>query len=397
MNILVWLGNKDMHPAIFPNMQSLATALATMGHQVITCNTAEFSEVQAAVLLLQAKGEIDLSIGANAVGMKVQLNDNKPIDLYKDADIIHISILLDEPFNPYCNGYEHPAKRHLITCLDRGDREYYARMQIAAEKYKLFMPLGGTSGNLSLDELLERKKQSSYEVVVSAGKFANSDKRPVWGTSHAQMNTVLDDILSLLQSEPLSVMAAAKRVLRERGMEEDYYFRPVARYFPVLLSYIKDWRRCKMLKELLSAGIEVDIFGKGWNEEDLAGKAHIRGTVSYAEMLQIIMQAKIVVNDEACFNDGAHDRVFTAMLNGAVVVSEYSNYLAEEFEAGEDLFLFDWQNTSRQMEIIPRLLSDDTFRETVACRAYAKTINKHTWGHRAHQLLEAAALLESQR
>lgn len=399
MNILVWLGNKGMHPAIYPNMKSIADALAAMGHKVITCDTANGEEVVAAISLLRDEKMIDLSIGANALGMKIIVDDGAPVNVFENLDTWHISILLDEPFNPACNGFSHVAKHHLITYLDRSDKEYFSRMQAAEGKYKLFMPLGGTSSGHSLSEMLECKRKSRYNVVFSAGKFAIYQEWPNWGEYGATpaMINVLDDVLYLLQQKPVSVTEAAKEVLSARSMAEDVYFCAVAAFFPLMLCYIKAWRRRKLLDELLSGGIAVDIFGEDWEEGDFSGGVNLHGKVPYAEMLKVITEAKVMANDEACFNNGAHDRVFTSMLGGAVVVSEYSSYLAEEFTDGQDLFMFDWQHIREQLQIIPRLLQDDAYREDIACNAYGKVINRHTWYQRAQQLLEAVELLDFQR
>ena len=398
MNILVWLGNKKMHPAIYPNMQSIAQALAELGHDVVTCNTANEEEIMAALSLLREEKIIDLSIGSNAMVMQMNFADNQMLDVYADLDVTHISILLDEPFNSYCNGYDKPAKNHIITYLDGTDREYFFKMNLASDKYKLFMPLGGTESKLSIEELLEKKRKSSYEVVFSAGSFGDCSRGPLWEKfgplPGKYMLNILMDMLSLLRSKPVSVVTAAKAVLKSKGMEEIYYFQALAMFFPAILDYIKAWRRKKLVVELLNAGIALDVFGAGWDKMDLPQGAKLHGAIAYEDMLKVMSKAKIVVNDEACFNEGAHDRVFTAMLNGAVVVSEYSSYLAEEFVADQDLVMFDWQNIGEQLLIIPKLLSDDDYRERIARNAYNKVINRHTWRNRAERLLEAAEIMK---
>lgn len=399
MNILVWLGDREMHPAIYPNMKSIANAFAAMGHEVITCDTARNDEILAAFPLLQEEKIIDFSVGPNSLGMRFIDSQGSAFEPYRDSDVLHISILLDEPFNPACNGYDNAARRHIVTYLDRTDKMYFSRMQIAGQKHKVFMPLGGTNSGISLDELLERKKKSPYGAVFSASKFSLCENRPVW-TEHgadSALAKVLDDVLCLLQWEPVSVTAAAQKVLADRNLDEDIYFEVLAYFFPWMVSYIKAWRRQRLLEELIADGIEVNIFGGGWEDDDFSGKAKLHGRVSYEDMLNITTFAKVVVNDEACFNNGAHDRVFTSMLNGAVVVSEYSAYLAEEFADGQDLFLFDWRHIREQLQVIPQLLSDDGLREKIAVSAYAKAVQRHTWQHRAQHLLEMVEMLEFKR
>ena len=396
MNILVWLGSKDMHPAIYPNMKSIADALADMGHNVITCDTSSFDEVEAAMVLLREEKFFDLSIGVNAMGMKVRLNEGDIVNTFADLDTTHISILLDEPFNPHCNGFAHLGKHHIITYLDRSDAEYLSRYNLAQDKVKVFMPLGGTMSGLSFDELMIRKKNSSYNVVVSAGKFSDKQQCPRWADYGAapQMVKILDEIIELLQTEAINIVGATLKVLASHNLEENVYFKSVGAFFAIILLYIKNWRRQKMLDELLRCGVKVDLFGSDWEEGDFAKGVTLHGVVPYAEMLQVITEAKIVLNDEACFNDGAHDRVFTSMLNGAVVISEYSDYLAEEFTHGEDFFMFDWQNIGKCLQIIPQLMQEESYRESIAANAYAKAVKRHTWHHRAVRLLEAAELVQ---
>ena len=402
MNILVWLGNEQIHPAIYPNMKSIADAFAELGHRVITCNTAVTDEVMAAISLLRVEKIIDLSIGPNGMGMDIKVMEGGKIHTYEDIDTIHISILLDEPFNPYCNGYDSSAKRHIVTYLDRSDWEYFSRLRIAEDKYKLFMPLGGTSyDDADIETMLARKKHN-YDVVVSAGRFVKfSTDLPDWsgGGATPGMISILNDILELMRSAPLSVVKATDQVLKTRGLEDPRYFESIAVFFPLLLCHIKPWRRWKMIQSLLDMGIVVDIFGSDWEMSDFENNVQVRlhGEVAYQKMLQVIAEASIVVNDEACFNDGAHDRVFTAALNGTVVVSEYSAYLAEEFTEKKDIFFFDWNHRKEQLQIIPELLQNDAYREQVARNAYARVAGRHTWSQRAERMLEAAELMEFQR
>ena len=139
--------------------------------------------------------------------------------------------------------------------------------------------------------------------------------------------------------------------------------------------------------------IPVDVFGNGWDIVPFAGKLKLHGPVSYEQSLEIASQAKIIFQDQADFNHGAHDRVFTGMLNGAVVVSEFSHYLAEEFEAGRDLFMFDWQNGDQQVQVNHELLADESKRLSVAVSAYGKAVRRHRWANRAERILEAVDVL----
>ena len=142
------------------------------------------------------------------------------------------------------------------------------------------------------------------------------------------------------------------------------------------------------MEYIVSNNVRVDVFGSGWENVSYANKLNLHGQVSYYESVQAIRKSKILFQDQAEFNDGAHDRVFTAMLNGTVVVSEYSKYLDEIFYRNKDIFFYDWINSNKQIGIIRDLLRDDTKRLGIAKSAYIKVLKKHQWINRAEKIVD---------
>ena len=85
------------------------------------------------------------------------------------------------------------------------------------------------------------------------------------------------------------------------------------------------------------------------------------------------------------------------MLHGTAVVSEYSRYLAEEFTAGKDIIFYDFDKRTKNLSLIPQLLSDDAYRGSMVRRAYQKAYARHRWLNRARALVDALALLYPER
>ena len=175
--------------------------------------------------------------------------------------------------------------------------------------------------------------------------------------------------------------------------EGEAYLRKMLPYCWDLLLYIKTWRRVKGLELLVRNDIVVDVFADGWEAVPFADKLRLHGGVSYEESLQICAQSKILFQDQGEFNYGANDRTFYAMLNGAVLVTEYSRYLDENFINGQDLFMYNWQQGEKQVRVIHELLQDDCRRVAVAVNAYGKASRCHTWRNRVQRILEAVHLL----
>lgn len=86
------------------------------------------------------------------------------------------------------------------------------------------------------------------------------------------------------------------------------------------------------------------------------------------------------------FKDGAHDRVFNSMLNGAVCVSDGSKYMDEILTDGKDYIKYDLDRLAELPEKIRELLVDRDRWEDIVKNGYNKAVNGHTWADRARFL-----------
>ena len=97
---------------------------------------------------------------------------------------------------------------------------------------------------------------------------------------------------------------------------------------------------------------------------------------------------KIVINKMPLFLDGSHERVFTAMLNGAVCCTDESGYWKQEFIDGESICFYDFQDLDNLENIIKELLLNLDKAGKIAQNGYDIAIHKHQWKNRAEQILE---------
>ena len=395
--VIVVFGRSCAHPSMRPLSVGIAEGFQKQGKNVAFCDCDDWDSVKACFELFGA-GRVAFSVGLNSCGMTWNIEGIGNVKLYEKYDVPHVSILVDLPYNKCVNGMEKPCARHIVTLLDYSAMEYmqYAYPEKAISS--IFLPLAGMEykGSKELFDVVAKP----YDVVVSAGRWgmAWSGKgklaRP-WhenGTGRYIAN-ILDDAADYLENNADNVWPALKLVMNARGMLGEDYLRKMLPYCWDLLLYIKSYRRIKAVEFLVRNDIPVDVFGNGWEKVAFADKLRLHGPISYEESLHVASQAKIIFQDQAEFNHGAHDRVFTGMLNGAVIVSEFSRYLADEFEDGRDLFLFDWQDGERQVQVINELLADESKRLAVAVSAYGKADRRHRWQHRAERILEAVNVL----
>jgi len=384
--ILVYI--TTVHPAIKRIYLDLAEGFRKHGYDTLIVNDEDFDALGYAQKHMQ-KGEIYFSIGLNCLGIRMVCNASGKY-LYEDLDVLHISILTDAPYHPAVVGMGAPCKKHAICFIDRSHMPAL-EMRYPSKKFaeKIFMPLGGTS-NAPAKEVFHWKRDK--DVVFSAELRPLCARKWRRDLNDRHIVALLDETADYLEITPVTVIEGFRFTLTSHGMYGEDYVRRMAPYFWYMLYHIKYWRRVKCLEFLVKNDIDVEVYGDGWEQVPFANRLHLKGTIPYEGLLELYTRTKIMYQDAAEFNDGATERPFNAMLNGAVVVSEYSSYLAEEFENGKDLILYDWKNGEKQVRVICDLLADEPRRLEMAKNAYAKADRKHRWVNRAERILELAAL-----
>lgn len=392
-SILVY-GASQWHPALRFIGERLAEEFRALRYNVVYCDCSLDGSFESIMQLLNS-GSIDFSVGLEALGIAWN-REGHVIYPYQHMDIPHVSVMLDMPYNKLAKGHSARCKKHIVTAIDRMAVEYMKEICPEKSENVLFLPLAGASNDSEPDIFGIDKK---YDVAYISGIWP-------YGGNHEfvkrkwhepgydrHISLILDDVADYLECNTDSVFTAFQRVLEIRGLLGDGYLRNLLPYFWDMLFYTKVWRRIKGLELLVKNDIKVDVFADGWEQVPFADKLRLHGGVSYEDSLRIYAQSKILFQDASEFNYGANDRTFNAMMNGAVLVTEYSKYLDDNFVNGQDLFMYDWQNGENQVKVIHELLADDCRRLAVAVNAYGKASRFHTWRNRAQTILEAVHLL----
>lgn len=394
--VILYIPTAGKHPTMERICHELSKGFSAIGKDVINIDLENNSEIQTAYDMMLS-GKVEFSVGLNASVAAILKSNQKCI--YEDLDVPYVSVLLDAPYNTSTGNLGFECKKHFVCLLDKSHLGVIKKLYQYKNFYgEMFLPLGGIPGG-NEDEVFSRERP--YDVVVSAASFSNGNPVRFWHEDIADKKFVriLDDVADYLLSEPVSVAQGFQYVLNERGLYDEVFMNAMQLYYFKVFRYIKMVRRAKSIELLMKNDICVDIFGDGWENipivrDNIGGCVRLHKGTSYQEALDLMAQAKIVFQDQAEFNNGAHDRVFSAMLSGAVVVSEYSSYLDKEFVNGKEIFMYDWKNGFSQVNVINELISDESKRLSAAISAYGKANGCHRWVNRAQSIAEAMAILE---
>lgn len=393
--VILYIPTAGKHPTMERICNELSKGFSAIGKDVINIDLENNSEVQIAYDMMLS-GDVEFSVGLNTSVANILKSNQKCI--YEYLDVPYVSVLLDAPYNTSTGNLGFECKKHFLCLLDKSYLGIVKKLYPHKKFYgEMFLPLGGIAGG-NEDEVFSRERP--YDVVVSASSFSSGNPVRFWHEDEADKNfiRILDDVADYLLTEPVSVAEGFKYVLNERGLYDDKFMLAMIPYYFKVFRYIKTVRRAKSIELLVKNDIQVDIFGDGWDNvpivRDNIGKCvRLHKGTSYQEALDLMARAKVIFQDQAEFNNGAHDRVFSAMLSGAVVVSEYSSYLDKEFSNGKDIFMYDWKNGISQVNVINELINDESKRLSAAVSAYGKANERHRWINRAQSIVEAMDIL----
>ena len=87
------------------------------------------------------------------------------------------------------------------------------------------------------------------------------------------------------------------------------------------------------------------------------------------------------------FKDGTHDRVFTAMLQHTLSLTDDSRYLRENFTDNKELVFYSLEKREELPELVKKLLEKPEKCMKIAERGYESAVQEHTWKQRAEAIL----------
>lgn len=302
-------------------------------------------------------------------------------------DVICINIAVDHPFY-YPEVIEiHPNRFHQVS-IDRLHRAYLKKYypQIHSD---LFLPLAGTS--LYPDGSYPSFENRTYDVVFT-GNFTPKEEFDQYidrlGEEYAVFyRSMLTELIQNPQLADDAVMEA--HLHREFPDASNEEIRKTIANMIFIDAYIRFYFREKIIKTLVDHKINVHCVGKGWNRLQCKHPEYLtfeEGQLSKG-CLERIANAKISLNIMPWFKDGAHDRVFNSMANGAVCVTDTNRYLCCELTDRENVIFYDLSNIEALPDLVNSILQNPKKAKKIARNAYTLTMRKHTWANRANDLL----------
>ena len=304
--------------------------------------------------------------------------------LWKQRNVRLYNIVVDHPAY-YLNNIESDYyDNYHVLCIDRKHRDFLKKTYPTYERAFNFLPhggidIGGMHAKKDIDILYVGGFRPDEDINFALLPFGDTEE-------------FFDFIISYYDTESYveaydAVNAYCQKYSYDYSKEQkaimtNYVLQSVEYYFTAK-------RRKELISYLAECGLKIHICGTPlWKE--IAGK--YRDSIIYEgfktpiECLEFISRAKVLVNDLPYFSEGAHERVFNGMLNGAVVLTNESRYLEERFNDRENILFWDGRSYALAAEKIVDILKNDEHRIGVINNAYS-LVRQDTWQDRLRMIL----------
>lgn len=336
-------------------------------------------------LLVFAEPKVTAAVSFNFDGCSGEdyFIDSEGINFFEAREIPVINIVVDHPFY-YHKFLPYLPKDYVQISIDRHHEAYLKRF-FPQIKRGPFLPLAGTS--LWTKDTLPTWDERPFDIVFTGNYTPPSKFDHAIDRINEEYSQFYRGIIQDFVEHPHLGMdeGIIKHMMAEVEDVNEKSLRDVMPNMIMIDLYVRSYFRGEVVKTLVDAGLKVHCFGGGWDRLECEHPENIvNGNVlDSLGCLQQISKAKISLNVMPWFKDGAHDRVFNSMLNGAVCVTDWSNYMTEILEDNQDVIFYELAELSSLPDKIRSLLANRDRWEEIQQRGYETAAKAHTWAHRA--------------
>lgn len=230
-----------------------------------------------------------------------------------------------------------------------------------------FFETGIPSVNISLDDM-EGKFYNEYDGRQWSGV---ADICGYFSLNWAIENSVVPEYKK--KNAPVVVM--------QMGVNPEYY-RPldIEKEYDVVFVGSKNRIRQEIIDSIKNCGINIGVFGKGWNTRILSER----------EIVETYNKSKIVLGI-AAFDGRANrpamkGRDFEVLATGTFYITQYHKQISDIFEEGKEIEYY--RDNEELLQKIRFYLDNEKKRNDIAIKGYNNVIGNHTWEKRLRDIIK---------
>ncbi|MBD5520838.1 MAG: glycosyltransferase family 1 protein [Lachnospiraceae bacterium] len=367
----------------------LAEAFQKMGHQTFIFDLSRPWNSSQRFFKFYEKGNTVL-VNFNFHGMsgeEIFLDENDRM-MWDALQIPVYNIVVDHPMY-YHHFLEKVPKDYHHISIDRNHEKYMERF-FPEIKRGPFLPLAGTK--LYPDKSYTPAEYRRYDVTM-VGNYTPPSQFEKYITRIDDEYTefyygMIDDLLA----HPMKTVeeVAEEHIRREIPEVTHEELKMLMSKLTFIDLYVRFTTRGEAVRALADAGIKVNVFGGGWDQLECKKPENliVGNSLDSVGCLKKLCQSKISLNVMPWFRDGAHDRIFNSMLNGALCLTDSSAYLEEILKDKENCRIYSTADIEALPDMVYGLLANPSGLQQVIDKGYNLAESAHTWEHRAALLNE---------
>ena len=316
---------------------------------------------------------IDAALSINSTGL--QDLTNGAANLWDSLNIPLFNYIVDHPME-HSDGLKGTCRNYHIICLDRlhADfvRKYYGNIKSVHA-----LPLTGVGDPDEAVDDYESFISRESDVTVTMGLLDVDVLKDQINQLPDGIRTIALDWTDYMEANlDVSPEIALKEILEHNYGNDtviDELYLAFSEIGLIASPYIRVWVRKRIVEEMIRSGLKFNLYGGGW--EKIKTKyprsgAELCGDIPMTQTPDLFRKTKLTVNVLPMFKQGTHDRIATAQINGAAVITDGNDFLRQLYKPNEIAY-FDLDKPEEVPEKIQALLDDPKALYETAIRGQA--------------------------
>lgn len=313
----------------------------------------------------------DFVYSANCIGIDIKLNDGR--NLYDVLGIPVVGILGDHPVNQLERIIKSPQKT-LFVCIDTENIDYFKRY-FPNKKIVLSNCSGYLVNNYKEKKFSERKID-----VLFAGSLINPfEIKKSWDKLDRITRMLINNLSAsvvrqyyIINIDDEISRAFLKYNIRNNNLNYRAFIHSQVE------RYVRVYKRYKLIEKLGESDLSVMCIGntKEYSELNKSGKLIIKDKIDYQSFLEMMNDSKMVLNITGHLYNGITERILSAMINGAAVVTEEDRFTKKYFDDGENIILYNFNTVIDKIKYYTENINE---LEQIALKGQKEAMNEYDY------------------
>lgn len=385
---VVLIKGQSAYDALRVFIDHLATAFLARGYEPVVID----------LLGADPSGDVDRTAAAGGIGLVFTFNilgeyrDRRGWTLAQIFRAPHVVQYVDYPLTNAAR-LDKTAAETALLFVDESHvnavRSVYGPERFAHTAFSPHAALGDPAGGETNPEAFAAARP--IPILFTGSFYRPGDTS--WPQLDRRAKAIFERGLDIAMGvEWIPALDALDRALTESGRDPATCdLAPLRRHASLIHEHVRSHRRFELLKQAAKLGLPVHVYGSGYEKHLYRFKnVTYGGEADLKQATALMARSRVVLNANANFGAGSHERPLSAMLAGAAAASDHSRFYASHFEPGREIALYRWTSLETDLAEVGKLALDPVAAFEMARAGQAKVIAGHRWDSRVDAILAAA-------